>query len=147
MKKKDTSKPLMLYLPESIYFQLIKIKESEPQITNIELVERFLATKEFNEIKKGNFHDNLFEKIKKNNFINLETGIKIPKETIDLLKFQKNTVMKQFQENSETYFAKSSFPLSNSQNSFGLVWRMCETYELWCKEIKNEKLIKLKFIS
>ena len=147
MKKKDTSKPLMLYLPESIYFQLIKIKESEPQITNIELVERFLATKEFNEIKKGNFHDNLFEKIKENNFINLETGIKIPKETIDLLKFQKNTVMRQFQENSETYFAKSSFPLSNSQNSFGLVWRMCETYELWCKEIKNEKLIKLKFIS
>ena len=147
MKKKDTSKPLMLYLPESIYFQLIKIKESEPQITNIELVERFLATKEFNEIKKGNFHDNLFEKIKENNFINLETGIKIPKETIDLLKFQKNTVMKQFQKNSETYFAKSSFPLSNSQNSFGLVWRMCETYELWCKEIENEKLIKLKFIS
>ena len=147
MKKKDTSKPLMLYLPESIYFQLIKIKESEPQITNIELVERFLATKEFNEIKKGNFHDNLFEKIKENNFINLETGIKIPKETIDLLKFQKNTVMRQFQENSETYFAKSSFPLSNSQNSFGLVWRMCETYELWCKEIENEKLIKLKFIS
>ena len=147
MKKKDTSKPLMLYLPESIYLQLIKIKKSEPQITNIELVERFLATKEFNEIKKGNFHDNLFEKLKENNFINLETGIKIPKETIDLLKFQKNTVMKQFQENSETYFAKSSFPLSNSQNSFGLVLRMCETYELWCKEIKNEKLIKLKFIS
>ena len=147
MKKKDTSKPLMLYLPESIYFQLIKIKESEPQITNIELVERFLATKEFNEIKKGNFHDNIFEKIKENNFINLETGIKIPKETIDLLKFQKNTVMKQFQKNSETYFAKSSFPLSNSQNSFGLVWRMCATYELWCKEIDNEKLIKLKFIS
>ena len=41
MKKKDTSKPLMLYLAESIYFQLIKIKESDPQITNIELVERF----------------------------------------------------------------------------------------------------------
>ena len=54
--------------------------------------------------------------------------------------------MKQFQENSETYFAKSSFPLSSSQNAFGLVWRMCETYELWCKEIKREKLIKLKFI-
>ena len=45
MQKKDTSKPLMLYLPESIYSQLIKIKESEPLITNIELVERFLASK------------------------------------------------------------------------------------------------------
>ena len=146
MKKKDTSKPLMLYLAESIYLQLIKIKESESQITNIELVERFLATNEFNEIKKGNFHNNLFAKLKENNFINLETGIKIPKETMDLLNLQKNTVMKQFQENSETYFAKSSFPLSISQNAFGLVWRMCETYELWCKEIKNEKLIKLKFL-
>ena len=146
MKKKDTSKPLMLYLPESIYLQLIKIKESEPQITNIELVERFLATKEFNEIKKGNFHDSIFAKIKENNFVNLETGNKIPRETIDLLNLQKNTVMKQFNEDNETYFAKSSFPLSNSQNAFGLIWRMCETYELWCKEIKKEKLIKLKFI-
>ena len=63
MKKKDTSKPLMLYLPESIYLQLIKIKELEPDITNVELIERFLATKEFDEIKKGNFHDNLFSKI------------------------------------------------------------------------------------
>ena len=95
----------MLYLAESIYFQLIKIKESDPQITNIELIERFLATKEFDEIKKGNFHDNLFSRIKENNFINHETGEKIPKETIDLLNLQKNTVMKQFQENSETYFA------------------------------------------
>ena len=41
MKKKDTSKPLMLYLPESIYLQLIKIKELEPGITNVELIERF----------------------------------------------------------------------------------------------------------
>ena len=146
MKKKDTSKPLMLYLAESIYLQLNKIKKLEPQITNIELIERFLATKEFDEIKKGNFHDNLFAKIKENNFVNLETGNKIPKETIDLLNLQKNTVMQQFNEDNETYFAKSSFPLSNSQNAFGLIWRMCETYELWCKEIKKEKLIKLKFI-
>ena len=146
MKKKDTSKPLMLYLAESIYLQLDKIKKLDPQITNIELIERFLATKEFEEIKQGNFHDNLFEKIKENNFINFETGIEIPKETIDLLNLQKDTVMKQFQENSETYFAKSSFPLSNSQNAFGLIWRMCETYELWCKEINKEKLIKLNFI-
>ena len=86
--------------------------------------------KEFDEIKNGGFHDNLFVKLKENNFLNFETGKKLPKETIDLLNLQKNTVMKQFKENSETYFAKSSFPLSSSQNAFGLVWRMCETYEL-----------------
>ena len=88
----------------------------------------------------------IFLLIKENNFINFETGNKIPKETIDLLNLQKNTVIKQFKENNESYFAKSSFPLSNLQNAFGLVWRMCETYELWCKEIKKEKLIKLNFI-
>ena len=146
MKKKDTSKPLMLYLPESIYSNLIKIKNEDLGLNNIELIERFISTKEFDEIKNGGFHDNLFVKLKENNFLNFETGKKLPKETIDLLNLQKNTVMKQFKENSETYFAKSSFPLSNSQNAFGLIWRMCETYELWCKEIKKEKLIKLNFI-
>ena len=78
--------------------------------------------------------------------MNFETGKKIPKETIDLLNLQKNTVMKQFKENKETYFVKSSFPLSTSQNVFGLIWRMCETYELWCKEVNKEKLIRLNFI-
>lgn len=146
MKKKDTSKPLMLYLPESIYSNLIKIKNEDLGLNNIELIERFISTKEFDEIKNGGFHDNLFVKLKENNFLNFETGKKLPKETIDLLNLQKNTVMKQFKENSETYFAKSSFPLSSSQNAFGLVWRMCETYELWCKEVNKEKLIKLNFI-
>tara|TARA_Y100000817_G_scaffold308354_1_gene295972 strand:- start:15 stop:458 length:444 start_codon:yes stop_codon:yes gene_type:complete len=146
MKKKDTSKPLMLYLPESIYSNLIKIKNEDLGLNNIELIERFISTKEFDEIKNGSFHDNLFVKLKENNFLNFETGKKLPKETIDLLNLQKNTVMKQFKENSETYFAKSSFPLSSSQNAFGLVWRMCETYELWCKEVNKEKLIKLNFI-
>ena len=146
MKKKDTSKPLMLYLPESIYSNLIKIKNEDLGLNNIELIERFISTKEFDEIKNGSFHDSLFIKLKENNFLNFETGKKFPKETIDLLNLQKNTVMKQFKENSETYFAKSSFPLSSSQNAFGLVWRMCETYELWCKEVNKEKLIKLNFI-
>ena len=146
MKKKDTSKPLMLYLPESIYSNLIKIKNEDLGLNNIELIERFVSTKEFDEIKNGGFHDNLFVKLKENNFLNFETGKKLPKETIDLLNLQKNTVMKQFKENSETYFAKSSFPLSSSQNAFGLVWRMCETYELWCKEVNEEKLIRLNFI-
>ena len=146
MKKKDTSKPLMLYLPESIYSNLVKIKNEDLDLNNIELIERFISTKEFDEIKNGGFHNNLFVKLKENNFLIFETGKKLPKETIDLLNLQKNTVMKQFKENNETYFAKSSFPLSSSQNAFGLVWRMCETYELWCKEVKKEKLIKLNFI-
>ena len=146
MKYKDISKPLMLYLPEFIYLNLIKIKNEKININNIELIKKFISTNEFNEIKNGYFHDKLFQKLKENNYLNFETGEKLPKETIHLLDLQKNTVMKQFSENWETYFAKTSFPLSNSQNTFGLVWRMCETYELWCKEVKKEKLIRLNFV-
>ena len=35
MKKKDTSKPLMLYLAESIYFQLIKILKKKSKLKSI----------------------------------------------------------------------------------------------------------------
>ena len=75
MKEKDTSKPLMLYLPESIYLNLIQIKNNDPNINNIGLIERFIATDKFIEIKNGNFHNNLFIEIKANNFFNFETII------------------------------------------------------------------------
>ena len=146
MKKKDSSKPLMLYLPESIYFNLVKIKNENLGLNNIELIEKFISTGEFEEIKNGSFHDKLFIKLKENNYLNFETGEKLPRETIDLLNLQKNTVIKQFRQKSQNIFLESTFPLSSSQNTFGLVWRMCETYELWCKEVKKEKLIRLNFI-
>ena len=38
--------------PQSIYLQLIKIKELEPGITNVELIERFLIPFNFNLIAK-----------------------------------------------------------------------------------------------
>jgi hypothetical protein len=51
--------------------------------------------------------------------------------------------MEKLNFSNNTYFAKSSFPLSNTQNSFDLLWRMCESYELWCKEVDKKDLIKL----
>jgi len=85
----------------------------------------------------------LFDDIKENNYINKETKLKIPEETINLLKVQKDSVMEKLNFSNNTYFAKSSFPLSNTQNSFDLLWRMCESYELWCKEVDKKDLIKL----
>ena len=146
MKKYDTSKPLMLYLAESIYLKISNIKTNEPNITLIDAIEIFLTTNEFNKIRNGDFHKNLFNYLEKNEFINPETGNKIRKETLDLLKIQRDTVMKQLKSNSDVYYTKSSFPLSSSQDAFGLVWRMCETYELWCKEIKAKELIKLNLL-
>ena len=96
----------MLYLPESIYSNLVKIKNEDLGLNNIELIERFISTKEFDEIKNGGFHDNLFVKLKENNFLNFETGKKLPKETIDLLNLQKNTVIKQFRQKSQNKITK-----------------------------------------
>ena len=146
MSNKDHSKPLMLYVAELIYLEVVEIKKRNPNITNIVSIEMFIGSKTYNEISSGKYHDNLFQNLKENDFKNQETGIKIPRETLDLLNLQKKTIIDQLSENTETYFAKSSFPLSNSQNAFNLLWRMCETYELWCKEVGNKKLIKLNII-
>ena len=141
--KKDRSKPLMLYVAEKIYTSVTKIKKDNPGITLIEAIEMFSTSKEYIEIKCGNFHNQLFDDIKENNYINKETKLKIPEETINLLKVQKDSVMEKLNFSNNTYFAKSSFPLSNTQNSFDLLWRMCESYELWCKEVDKKDLIKL----
>ena len=141
--KKDRSKPLMLYVAEKIYTSVTKIKKNNPGITLIEAIEMFSTSKEYIEIKCVNFHNQLFDDIKENNYINKETKLKIPEETINLLKVQKDSVMEKLNFSNNTYFAKSSFPLSNTQNSFDLLWRMCESYELWCKEVDKKDLIKL----
>tara|TARA_E500000331_G_scaffold65007_1_gene59742 strand:+ start:92 stop:535 length:444 start_codon:yes stop_codon:yes gene_type:complete len=147
MSNKDHSKPLMLYVAELIYLEVVEIKKRNPNITNIVSIEMFIGSKTYNEISSGKYHDNLFKKLKENDFINQETGLKIPRETLDLLNLQKKTIIDQLSENTETYFAKSSFPLSNSQNAFNLLWRMCETYELWCNEIGKKITNSLKILS
>ena len=54
--------------------------------------------------------------------------------------------MKQLIKYPELYYAKSSFPLEISQRAFNHLWRMCESYELWCKETKQDELIFLNII-
>ena len=141
--KKDKSKPLMLYVAEKIYNDVVKIKKNNPTFTLIEAIEMFSTSLEYTNIKSGQFHNELFEDLRENDFVNKETKMKIPKETINLLKVQRDTLMEKLNFSNNTYFAKSSFPLSNSQNSFDLLWRMCESYELWCKEVGKKSLIKL----
>ena len=55
-------------------------------------------------------------------------------------------ILEQLKDNDNNYFAKSSFPISNSQTKFNLLWRMCESYELWCKETHQPELIFLDII-
>tara|TARA_B100001175_G_C19376920_1_gene574586 strand:- start:457 stop:897 length:441 start_codon:yes stop_codon:yes gene_type:complete len=137
------NKPYVLYVAEVIYKEISEIKKNNPNFSNIDAIENFIGTKNYEEISSGRFHDVWFDELKNNNFIDKETGKKIPQETIKLLQIQKDITVKQLIKFPNLYYAKSSYPLEISQRAFDHLWRMCESYELWCKETKQSKFLKL----
>ena len=74
------------------------------------------------------------KKLENNNFID-ENNIKIPDETIKLLRIQKDMMIKQLIQFPDLYYTQSD-PLEVSQRAL-TAWRICESYELWCKETKQ----------
>ena len=135
-------KPYVIYLAEIIYKNVADIKKNNLDISNIDAIEGFIGTKKYEEISSGKFHDDWFEYLKNNKFIDKDSGEKIPDETIKLLNVQKDATVKQLIKYPELYYAKSSFPLEISQGAFDFLWRMCESYELWCKETgQSEQLL------
>ena len=142
---KNIEKPYILHVAEIIYFEILKIKK-ENNINNIEAFERFIGSETYKRISSGKFHDQWFNDLKKNNFIDKKTGKKIPKETIRLLEIQKESMVKQLIQYPDLYYAKSHFPLDISQRAFDHLWRICESYELWCKETNQKNLIQLNLI-
>ena len=144
--KKDKTRPYVLYVAEIIYLKVSEIKKQNPEITNIEAIERFIGTEIFKEISSGKFHDKWFAELKKNNFIDKNSGKKIPSETIRLLVIQKDTMIRQLINYPSLYYAKSFYPLELSQRAFNHLWRICENYELWCNEIGDKNKISLNLI-
>jgi hypothetical protein len=139
-------KPYVLFVAEVIYFEISKIKKSNADFSNIDAIDGFIGTKIYKKISSGKFHDEWFEELKKNNFVDQNTKKKIPDETIRLLRIQKDIMLKQLIQFPELYYTKSHYPLEISQRAFDHLWRMCESYELWCKETKQDKLIFLNII-
>ena len=138
-------KPYVLHVAEFIYLEIFQIKKSE-NINNVEAVERFIGSDKYKKISSGRFHDEWFADLKKNNFVDKDTGKKIPSETIRLLEIQKDSMVKQLIQYPDLYYAKSHFPLEISQRALDHLWRICESYELWCKETNQKKLIHLNLI-
>jgi|TARA_Y100000389_G_scaffold160741_1_gene163010 hypothetical protein len=139
-------KPYVLFVAEIIYSEISKIKKSNLDYSNIDAVENFIGTEIYKKISSGKFHDEWFAKLKKNNFIDENSKKKIPEETVKLLGIQKEMMVKQLIQFPDLYYTKSHFPLEISQRAFDHLWRMCESYELWCKETKQDNLILLKII-
>ncbi len=144
MKSKD--KPYVLYVAELIYFEISNIKKNNSDFSNIDAIDNFIGSKIYNEISTGKFHDKWFDELEKKKFIDKKNNKKISDETIKLLKIQKDMMTKQLTQFPDLYFTKSHYPLEISQRAFDLLWRMCESYELWCRETKQEKLITLNII-
>ena len=139
-------RPYMLFVAEIIYSEISKIKKNNTDFSNIGAIDNFIGSEIYKKISSGKFHDKWFDELKKNNFIDQNTKKRIPDETLKLLKVQKDMMIKQLIQFPDLYYAKSHFPLEISQRAFDHLWRMCESYELWCKESKQEKLITLKII-
>ena len=139
-------KPYVLYVAEVIYLKVCEIKEKNPEFSNINAIEIFIESETYKEISSGKFHDEWFKKLKKDGFVDKQNKKKIPKETIRLLQIQKDMMVKQLIRFPNLYHAKSHYPLEISQRSFDHLWRICESYELWCKETKQAELIVLNII-
>jgi len=141
MQSKD--KPYVLLAAELIYLKFCEIKKENPSFSNIDAVDGFIGTNIYKKIASGKFHENWFTELEKSNFIDNKTNKKIPNETIKLLKIQKEMMEKQLIQFPNLYYAKSHFPLELSQRAFDHLWRMCESYELWCKETNQTNLLIL----
>ena len=139
-------KPYVLYVAEIIYKKISEIKANNSSISTNDAIEGFIGSQSYEEISSGEFHNKWFQELENNKFIDIKSGKKIPQETIRLLKIQKEMIIKQLIRFPELYYTKSHFPLEVSQRAFDNLWRMCESYELWCKESKQEHLIILNII-
>ena len=139
-------RPYILLVAEKIYLEICKNKKINKELSNIDAIENFIGSKIYNEISSGEFHDKWLKQLEKNNFIDNNTKQKVPDETIKLLKVQRDLMVKQLIQFPDLYYTKSHFPLEISQRAFDQLWRMCESYELWCKETKQSELMILKII-
>ena len=144
--KNKIEKPYVLRVAELIYLKIIDIKKQNPEVNNIQAFEIFMTTKDYDFISSGNFHENWISELKDNDFIDKITGKKINEETLRLLDIQKDSMIKLLLKIPKLYYTKSHFPLELSQRAFNHLWRVCESYEMWCKETKQKKLIKLNLI-
>ena len=142
----DSDKPYVLRVAELIYSKVVNIKKENSEMTNIQAFEVFMTTKDYDLISSGKFHDQWFLELKNSNFVDKITGKKINDETMRLLEIQKDSMVKFLMKIPKLYYTKSHFPLEISQRAFDHLWRVCESYEMWCKETKQKDLIVLNIL-
>tara|TARA_A100001015_G_C14969403_1_gene704434 strand:+ start:886 stop:1317 length:432 start_codon:yes stop_codon:yes gene_type:complete len=137
------SKPFVLKAAEIIYLNIYKIKKNDSSLDNKKAIQKFIETDEFEKLSTGYFHNEWLKLIKKNDNIDPETNSEVPNETINLLEIQRDTMMKELIKVPKLYSTEDNKLIELSNKASNFLWRMCESYELWCKESKQENLIYL----
>jgi hypothetical protein len=141
-----TKKPYVIYVAEIIYSYVSIIKKKNLDIETKEAIDKFMETEEFKKLSDGTLHDEWFAELKKNNYLDQETGKKIPEETIKLLNIQKDITIKQLIKIPALYETKDNTLIEASMRAHQFLWRMCESYELWCKETDRSEQLLLNII-
>ncbi len=133
---KSNDKPYVLYVAEKIYIEISKIKNKSKSFSITDAIDAFIRSETYKEISSGKFHDKWFKELENENK-------NVPDETMRLLKIQREIMIKQLIQYPELYYTKSNNPIKISKRAFDHLWRMCESYELWCKETAQKELIIL----
>ena len=141
-----TKKPYVIYIAEIIYSYVSIIKKKNLNIETQEAIDKFMETKEFKKLSDGTLHEEWFAELKRNNYLDQETGKKIPEETIKLLNIQKDVTIKQLIKVPTLYETKDNTLIEASMRAHQFLWRMCESYELWCKETNQSEQLLLNII-
>ena len=139
-------KPYVIYIAEIIYSYVSIIKKKYSNIQTKEAINKFMETEEFKKLSNGMLHDEWFAKLKENNYLDQETGDKIPDETIKLLEIQKDMTIKHLITIPALYETKNNTLIEASNRAHQFLWRMCESYELWCNETDQSEQLLLKII-
>ena len=141
-----TKKPYVIYMAEIIYSYVSIFKNKYSNIETKDAINKFMETDEFKKLSSGTLNDEWFSQLKENNYLDQETGDKIPNETIKLLEIQKDMTIKQLIAIPRLYETKDNTLIEASSRAHQFLWRMCESYELWCNETDQSEQLLLKII-
>jgi hypothetical protein len=136
-------KPYVIYMAEIIYSYVSIEKKKYPDIDVKQAINKFMETSEFTKLSTGALHDEWFGELKKNEYLDKDTGNKIPDETIKLLEIQKDMTVKNLIKIPKLYETENNTLIEASDRAHQFLWRMCESYELWCKETEQSEQLLL----
>jgi len=139
-------KPYIILVAEIIYLNISLIKNKHPHINTKDAINKFFETETFKKLNSGDLHNQWFNELKENDYTDINTGKKIPKETLKLLELQRDIMIKQLVEFPKLYNTENNTLIDFSTIAYKFIWRMCESYELWCKETKKTEDLNLKLI-